>query len=67
MMGPLVTDLAIPVIRDFANEHGSQPIGALLFLGYALVQMIKLPQVCYVERVEPLASLSPVSHAQARL
>jgi hypothetical protein len=67
MMGPLVTDLAIPRIRDFANEHGSQPIGALLFLGYALVHMIKLHQVCYLEGVESFASSRTVSHAQARL
>jgi hypothetical protein len=38
LMGPLVTDLVGPTIRNFANEHGSQPVGALLFLGYLLVQ-----------------------------
>src|SRR5262249_30273950 len=36
LMGPLVTDLFGPTIRNYANEHGSQPIGALLFLGYLL-------------------------------
>jgi hypothetical protein len=38
LMGPLVTDLVGPTIRNFANEHGSQPVGALLFLGYLLVR-----------------------------
>jgi hypothetical protein len=38
LMGPLVTDLVGPTIRNFANEHGSQPVGALLFFGYLLVQ-----------------------------
>jgi hypothetical protein len=38
LMGPLVTDLFGPTIRNYANEHGSQPIGALLFLGYLLAQ-----------------------------
>jgi hypothetical protein len=36
MMGPLVTDLTGKTVRNFANEHGCQPIGALLFLAYAL-------------------------------
>jgi len=49
MMGPLVTDFAIGAIRDFANEHGSQPIGALLFCSYLLVQLTRARQVCYAE------------------
>jgi hypothetical protein len=52
MMGPLVTDFAIGAIRDFANEHGSQPIGALLFFSYLLVQLTRSHQVCYAERPE---------------
>jgi hypothetical protein len=36
MMGPLVTDLFGPVVRNFANAHGSQPHGALLYLVYLL-------------------------------
>jgi hypothetical protein len=52
MMGPLVTDFAIPPVRDFANEHGSQPLGALLFFGYVLVQMTNPHAVCYPERAE---------------
>ena len=37
-MGPLVTDLFGPTIRNFANEHGSQPVGALLFLAYLVAE-----------------------------
>ena len=36
MMGPLVTDCVPRPIRNFANEHGSQPLGALLLFGYVL-------------------------------
>ena len=36
MMGPLVTDMAGPTVRNFANTHGCQPIGAILFLGGVL-------------------------------
>jgi hypothetical protein len=53
MMGPLVTDLASPPLRDFANEHGSQPIGALLLFGYLLVELTTAPRVCYAERTKP--------------
>lgn len=52
MMGPLVTDIATAPIRNFANEHGSQPIGALLFFSYLLVQMTGSRRVCYAERPE---------------
>lgn len=38
MMEPLGTDLFGPAVRTFANAHGCQPIGALLFLGYLLAQ-----------------------------
>jgi hypothetical protein len=38
MMGPLVTDMAGRTVRNFANEHGCQPIGALVFFAYALVR-----------------------------
>jgi len=33
MMGPLVTDLFGGTVRNFAVDHGSQPLGALLLLG----------------------------------
>jgi hypothetical protein len=36
MMGPLVTDAFGGAIRNFAGTHGSQPIGALLYLAYLL-------------------------------
>jgi hypothetical protein len=39
MVGPLVTDLSPPPVRDFANEHGSQPLGALLYFAYVLLRM----------------------------
>ncbi len=37
LMEPLVSDLAGP-LRNFAVEHGSQPVGGLLFLMYLLLQ-----------------------------
>jgi hypothetical protein len=43
LMGPLVTDLFGPWVRNFANEHGSQPVGALLFLVYLLGQVGRRP------------------------
>jgi hypothetical protein len=51
-MGPLVTDFVARSMRDFAIEHGSQPIGALLFFSYLLVQMTRSDRVCYAERSE---------------
>jgi len=38
LMGPLVTDLFGTTIRNFANEHGSQPLGALVLCLYLLVR-----------------------------
>jgi hypothetical protein len=35
-MGPLVGDWFGQTVRNFANAHASQPIGAMLFLGYLL-------------------------------
>jgi hypothetical protein len=49
MMGPLVTDLVPGMVRNFANEHGSQPLGALWFFRYVLVQIVSAPRVCYAE------------------
>lgn len=39
MMGPLVTDMFGKLVRNFANEHGSQPLGAILLAGYLLSAM----------------------------
>jgi hypothetical protein len=36
LMGPFATDAVGPTLRDIGNAYGSQPIGALLFLGYLL-------------------------------
>lgn len=36
LMGPLVTDAFGSVVRNFANAHGSQPLGALLLSAYVL-------------------------------
>jgi hypothetical protein len=41
MMGPLVTDLLGQTVRNFANAHGSQPVGGLLFLAYLLAKTIQ--------------------------
>ena len=43
LMEPLRTDLFGPIIRNFANEHGSQPIGALIYLSYLLGQTGMVP------------------------
>ncbi len=44
LMGPLPTDLVGRTLRDFANAHGSQAVGALLFLVYVLIQVGKSDQ-----------------------
>jgi hypothetical protein len=41
LMGPCVTDLVGGTIRNFATAHGSQPIGALLLLGYLLARLVR--------------------------
>jgi hypothetical protein len=38
LMGPAVTDFVGPAVRNFANAHGSQTIGALIYLVYLLAQ-----------------------------
>jgi hypothetical protein len=58
LTGPLVTDLAGPWLRNFANEHGSQPIGALLLLAYLLAQTGR--------HRETVPAQSPPSPAPAR-
>jgi hypothetical protein len=55
LMGPLITDFAGPVVRRFANEHGSQPIGALLYLAYLLTR---------IGRVDPTLRTNTVSPAR---
>ncbi|HXT57362.1 MAG TPA: glycosyltransferase 87 family protein [Pirellulales bacterium] len=42
MMGPMVTDMFGSLVRNFANQHGSQPLGGLLLLGYLLLQTWQL-------------------------
>jgi Glycosyltransferase family 87 len=39
LAGPAVTDAFGPTFRRFANEHALQPIGAILFLAYLLLQL----------------------------
>lgn len=41
MMGPAVTDLFGKLIRNFANEHGSQPMGALLLLAWLVLERVQ--------------------------
>jgi hypothetical protein len=38
MMGPMVTDMFGKTIRNFSNEHGSQPIGGLLLLAWLAME-----------------------------
>jgi hypothetical protein len=41
LMGPFTTDMVGSALRNFANEHGSQPIGALLFLICQLIRFAR--------------------------
>lgn len=34
MMGPAVTDMFGKLVRNFANEHGSQPLGAIILVAW---------------------------------
>ena len=43
MMGPMVTDMFGKLVRNFANEHGSQPLGAMLLAAYLLSRMRAAP------------------------
>jgi hypothetical protein len=61
MMGPLTTDIVPPVIRNFANEHGSQPIGALLFTTCLLVEVARSCGLCYAETRGQLATSKNVA------
>jgi hypothetical protein len=45
MMGPMVTDLFGRLIRNFSNEHGSQPIGGLLLLAWLALEWRRRVQV----------------------
>lgn len=40
MMGPAVTDMFGRLVRNFANEHGSQPIGAIVLLVCLLYEIV---------------------------
>src|SRR5262249_17934089 len=67
LMGPLVTDFVPPAIRNYASEHGSQPIGGLLFLGSTLVQMTKAGRVCYPTELDPTSRVRPAHDVAACL
>jgi hypothetical protein len=59
MMGPMVTDLFGKLIRNFSNEHASQPIGGLLLLAWLAVEWRRRAQLIQ-EPVE--ADALPVDH-----
>jgi hypothetical protein len=61
LMGPAVTDLFGPAVRNFANEHGSQPVGALLFVPYALGGLRRRPHGAATER--PASVRTPLPSA----
>jgi hypothetical protein len=69
MMGPLVTDMFGPVVRKFAVSHGSQPLGAALFVLYALGRMIRetRKQGERTTRIPMRYSVTPTSVASVRL
>jgi hypothetical protein len=50
MMGPLTTDAVPPAIRNFTNEHGGQPIGALVFTTCLLADMAGSRRLWYADR-----------------
>jgi Glycosyltransferase family 87 len=39
LTGPVATDAFGPTIRRYANAHGFQPLGAVVFLGYLLFEL----------------------------
>jgi len=39
LTGPVVTDAFGPAVRRYANAHAFQPLGALFFLGYLLLEL----------------------------
>jgi hypothetical protein len=39
LMGPATNDTFGPIVRKFANDHGSQPIGALIFMSTVLARI----------------------------
>ena len=45
MMGPAVTDMFGKLIRNFANEHGSQPVGALFLLAWLAVETFQVSEL----------------------
>jgi hypothetical protein len=57
LMGPLPTDLFGSTIRNFANEHGSQPIGACL-LALHIVRLV-------LQRPKPVATRAQASYPLA--
>jgi hypothetical protein len=44
LMGPAATDFFGPAVRLFANQHGSQSLGAVLFLVHLLAKMMRQPR-----------------------
>jgi hypothetical protein len=58
LMGPAPTDLFGPTVRNFADGHGSQPIGACL-LAIHLIRIVPTRptrQTALVETTYPLAA-----------
>jgi Glycosyltransferase family 87 len=62
LMGPVTTDLAGPWLRGIANEHGSQPVGALVLLGYLVIRVVRLAARPEADQVSTIA---PSLHAAA--
>ena len=55
LMGPATNDTFGQTLRTFANAHGCQPVGALLFIGSVLARLVGR------ERLEPVGQLQDVS------
>lgn len=56
MMGPMVTDMFGKTIRNFSNEHGSQPIGGLLLLGWLVVEWRRRMGALHDDQCPPLSA-----------
>lgn len=59
MMGPMVTDMFGKIIRNFSNEHGSQPIGGLLLLAWLAVEWRRRIRSLHDDRSTPLSADAP--------
>lgn len=62
MMGPMVTDMFGKLIRNFSNEHGSQPLGGLLLLGWLIAEWRQNRRQCQADvETQPAAVATKIA------